>query len=159
MATVEMLDLYCTNGSSPPVATKVCSLCRVEKSLDDFDKKTKSKDGRQPRCHDCNCGHTDPSNFVYYKYVRYMLQRVNGTRNRHYKNNTWIGKPIMPRDEFIEWSLNQPAFWNLWDAWQEAGRPRALCPTIDRMSNDDGYVLDNIRWVSLSDNVKAKNHG
>lgn len=34
-------------------ATKVCTACKVEKSLDDFGMKKRGKDGRQPVCRPC----------------------------------------------------------------------------------------------------------
>lgn len=32
---------------------KTCVTCKIEKSLDDFNKRARSKDGRQARCRDC----------------------------------------------------------------------------------------------------------
>lgn len=56
---------------------KICSRCNIEKTLDQFRKKTKSSDGLSPWCKDC---------FAKYDRERYQ----NGDRARKEKNKLFI---------------------------------------------------------------------
>jgi hypothetical protein len=42
-------------------------------------------------------------------------------------------------------------------AWVDSGFTPKLVPSIDRIDNNKGYTIDNIRWLSKSDNSKKFN--
>src|SRR5688572_30623779 len=47
------------------------------------------------------------------------------------------------RDEFLDWSLNDPEFRRLYQQWIEHGYARAWTPSIDRRDDFEGYVPEN----------------
>jgi len=86
-----------------------------------------------------------------------MLARIQGRATREYKVE---GKNICKRDEFIKWcnsSKNLKVFNSIHEKWCDSGFKRNLTPSIDRIDNSKGYVLENIRWVSLLENCKKYN--
>lgn len=48
----------------------------------------------------------------------------------------------------------QETFKTLFAAWVEAGCPRRLVPTADRIDPNRGYEIDNISWKSLGENSR-----
>ena len=60
----------------------------------------------------------------------------------------------MNRDLFYEWSINNEHFNELYDNWVKSEYDRKLSPSIDRINSNDGYTLNNIRWITHSENSK-----
>ncbi len=83
---------------------------------------------------------------------RNMLSRVRGVQWR--KAHLYSGKDILPKDEFYEWSLSDPAFHRLFDDWVASDFDRKLAPSIDRIDSQRGYVVDNMEWVTFSENCR-----
>jgi hypothetical protein len=83
---------------------------------------------------------------------RNMQSRVTGVQSR--KHHLYVGKELLPRAEFYAWSLADPDFNRLFDAWLAAGHPRRTCPSIDREDSALGYAFGNIRWITFSENCR-----
>lgn len=79
-----------------------------------------------------------------------MQMRVQGKTTRQ----EYAGLPICTKEEFYSWALSDGMFLSLFAAWEAAGYPRFLTPSIDRIINDKGYALANCQWLTLSDNSK-----
>lgn len=71
---------------------KTCHICKQRKSLDDFHKLAKSKDGRQGRCKPCACA-------LAKKWAKDNKERCDATRRAYYEankdalyaaNRTWL---------------------------------------------------------------------
>ncbi len=156
------------------MTTKKCFKCSKIKSLDKFYKHPKMPDGRVNKCKECNKIDVRKNLFenktrytAYYKdrmrnnidYIfihRYstMLYRTKGRSTRDYSVQ---GKEICTKSQFIKWcnsSKNLKRFKRLHKAWKKSGHNRGLCPSIDRIDNLIGYKLNNIRWITLSENSK-----
>lgn len=69
------------------------------------------------------------------------------------KAHLYYGLELLPKKEFIDFSLNSN-FPLLYEAWLSSGKKRPLVPSIDRIDSSKGYILSNIRWVTLSENSK-----
>lgn len=67
---------------------KVCTLCKLPKLLTDFNKKKRSKDGRQSVCRECN----KIKSASYYEKNKVKHKRVCGLRRDRIKleNKQWI---------------------------------------------------------------------
>jgi len=86
---------------------------------------------------------------------RNMLSRVSGvTKN---KNHLYLGLEILNKESFYEWSLNNDSFNHLFDVWKSLEYKRTLTPSIDRIDSKKGYILENIQWITFSENCKKGN--
>ena len=91
-----------------------------------------------------------------------MNQRVQGRGTK--RPDLYLGLPILPKDVFISWAKNHPDFLTLYKRWFSSGFDRKLTPSVNRMNSNKGYTLDNIQWLTNSQNcglsgevVKMKN--
>jgi hypothetical protein len=83
---------------------------------------------------------------------RNMQSRVLGIVKP--KAHLYAGLDILSRDKFYEWAKNSPEFDALFDAWTDAGYPAKLAPSVDRVDPSRGYQLDNMEWVTHSENSR-----
>lgn len=79
-----------------------------------------------------------------------MSRRVKGKQTK--RPDLYLGKPIMPRDVFLNWARNHPEFLKLYKRWVMCDFDRRLTPTLNRMRSDGGYTLDNVEWMTNSQN-------
>lgn len=83
---------------------------------------------------------------------RNMKSRVNGvTKN---KNHLYLGKQILDRNIFYEWSKNNKSFIHLFEEWKISNYERRKTPSIDRIDTTGGYILNNIQWITFSENCR-----
>ncbi len=98
---------------------------------------------------------TNPRGFLMRVY-RNMWARVMGMQPQ--KAHLYKGLAILPKQVFYAWALaDESEFWDLWHPWQAAGRPLISAPSIDRINSDEGYTLDNMRWLTHSENSALGN--
>lgn len=64
------------------------------------------------------------------------------------------GFECLSREEFYKFGLESATFLTLFKLWRETGCTRKLTPSLDRIDRTKGYSLDNIQWLSVSDNSK-----
>lgn len=83
---------------------------------------------------------------------RNMQSRVTGVQSK--KHHLYEGKELLSREDFYRWSLADPDFNRLFDAWLAEGHPRRTCPSIDRENAALGYSFGNIRWITFSANCR-----
>jgi len=76
---------------------------------------------------------------------RNMQSRIGGVQRA--KAHLYCGKDILPRDEFYEWALSNPDFYDLFAAWEKSNYERRLTPSVDRVDSSLGYTIDNMEWV------------
>lgn len=89
--------------------------------------------------------------FLMRKY-RNMQSRVLGIQYK--KAHLYKGLSLLPRDNFYDWALASPEFNSLFQNWENSDYDRRLCPTVDRIDSSQGYVLDNMRWLTHSENSR-----
>jgi len=92
-----------------------------------------------------------PKGFLMRAY-RNMQSRVRGIQKQ--KAHLYLGKELLPRQEFYDWAMGQPDFWTLFTEWQRSQYDRKLCPTVDRIDSSEGYFIDNMEWVTHSENSR-----
>ena len=81
---------------------------------------------------------------------RNMKSRVTGVQKK--KAHLYLGKEILPREEFYEWSKNNLDFLKLFKAWAQCSYDRRLCPSVNRKDSRNGYTIDNMEWITHSQN-------
>jgi hypothetical protein len=83
---------------------------------------------------------------------RNMESRVTGIQKK--KAHLYMGKPLLPREEFYEWAKNDLTFQTLFAIWGAQGYERKLTPSINRIDPAKGYELGNIEWLTHSENSR-----
>lgn len=83
---------------------------------------------------------------------RNMLSRVVGILKS--KSHLYGGLTIMSREEFYQWSLDNKDFHTLYDEWVDSNYSKKLSPSIDRINSSLGYTVDNVRWITYSENSR-----
>jgi len=91
---------------------------------------------------------------------RNMKSRVLGIQKK--KAHLYLGKPLLNKEEFYKWSESSKEFIKLFNNWHKAKFNRKLCPSINRVDPDLGYELNNMEWITHSENSRLgaiKKHG
>jgi len=89
--------------------------------------------------------------FLVRKY-RTMLSRVTGIQK--HKAHLYEGKSILTKEEFYNWAKSSFAFIELWNAYVDSCYDIKLCPTVDRIDSKFGYDLENMQWITHSENSR-----
>ena len=86
---------------------------------------------------------------------RNMLSRVKGILKK--KAHLYEGLEILDKDEFYDWSLKSN-YSDLLKAYKDSEYDMKLAPSIDRRDPLKGYTLENIRWITHSENSSNTRH-
>lgn len=92
-----------------------------------------------------------PKGFLMRKY-RNMQSRITGIQKL--KAHLYKGKELLGREEYYSWAFNSDDFNRLYAQWVKSGYDRKLCPTVDRIDPKYGYFLENMRWITHSENSR-----
>lgn len=83
---------------------------------------------------------------------RNMESRITGIQ--WHKKHLYEGKELLTRSEFYEWAMSCPVFHKLFEDWEGSGYDRKLAPSVDRIDSKKGYTVDNMEWVTHSENSR-----
>jgi hypothetical protein len=90
--------------------------------------------------------------FLETKYTA-MQKRIQGKDKNCLR--TVQGLPIVSRELFYDWAAQQTQLYSMFWSYECSGWDFKLCPTIDRINPRRGYELDNMRFVTQSENAKG----
>lgn len=83
---------------------------------------------------------------------RNMKSRIVGIQKK--KAHLYEGKELIGKQEFYEWAKSNPIFHKLFDAYEKSGWNRKLAPSVDRIKSEFGYELNNMEFVTHSENSR-----
>lgn len=83
---------------------------------------------------------------------RNMKSRVDGVQKL--KAHLYTGKDLLDKNVFYDWALNNCDFNSLFKTWEVSGYIRTLTPSIDRIRTDKGYAIENMQWITHSENSR-----
>ncbi len=83
---------------------------------------------------------------------RNMQSRIEGVQKS--KFHLYEGKELLSREDFYKFSFKSVIFYMLFDTYKNSNFERKLAPSVDRIDSSKGYTLDNIEWVTMSENSK-----
>lgn len=151
---------------------KKCFKCKKKKTINEFYKHPQMPDGFTNKCKDCtqiDVKLNYQKNIVRLKEYelnrnRFNLQRIFINRWLHIKNRCngvvsngrYLNFEYLTKQEFIDWckqDKNFSIFMKIWNKWKNSNFARRHTPTIDRIDNKRGYLVDNIQWLSLRNNT------
>jgi hypothetical protein len=92
-----------------------------------------------------------PKGFLMRLY-RNMQSRIEGVQKA--KHHLYKGKSLLSREAFYEWGLSSEMFHSLMDDYYVSGFERKLAPSVDRVDSSRGYSIDNMEWVTMSENSR-----
>ena len=81
---------------------------------------------------------------------RNMESRVTGVQSK--KAHLYEGKELLSRESFYSWAKGHPIFNQMFSVYTNSGYIQKLAPTVDRRESSKGYALDNMRWLTHSEN-------
>jgi len=91
-------------------------------------------------------------------YKRKATRTCEGHIKKIYHNQVRASKmrghsqPAYSLSDLTSWILGEVEFRVLFDAWQEGGYDKWLAPSVDRIDNQYGYSLENVRLVTWQEN-------
>lgn len=83
---------------------------------------------------------------------RNMQSRIDGVQKA--KHHLYVGKFLIDRNSFYDWAINNDTFHVLFDAYEKSGYDRKLAPSVDRIKSELGYELDNMEFITHSENSR-----
>ncbi len=82
-----------------------------------------------------------------------MTGRVSGHTKA--KDHLYKGLSICEKEQFYDFSWRNSDFTDLYIQWVISGFEKKYTPSIDRIDPKLGYVLGNMRWLTLSENSRT----
>lgn len=123
---------------------KTCIACLRSKPLSEFSKHSGFSDGRRSTCKQCYNIEQKSDPYRFFRKI-YATQKASSTKRGH-------PPPAYSLDDLITWADSQPHIPALWDAYQSAGHPKRLAPSVDRIDSSLPYSLSNLELVTWEEN-------
>lgn len=92
-----------------------------------------------------------PNGFLMRLY-RNMQSRITGVQSVKY--HLYKNKELLDRDSFYKWAKGNEDFLSLYKEWVSKGYEMKLTPSVDRIDSSKGYTLENMEWVTHSENSR-----
>ena len=64
---------------------------------------------------------------------------------------------LCSREEFYDFAMKSKKYRELHANWVVSGFEFSLIPTVDRIDNSKGYLIDNIQFITQSENIAKGN--
>lgn len=108
-----------------------------------------------------NCWHkvkrkTQPKFFLSTRHTE-IIQRCTNPNNPLNETKIYLGLPVCDKKSFVDKFLNNENFNKLFVEWQQSNYEYRLCPSVDRIDKNKGYVLDNLQFITHSENCSKDN--
>lgn len=84
-------------------------------------------------------------------YVK-MKQRISGRGTS--TPQLYLGLDLLSLQDFFSFSMTCLDLMKIHGEWVKSGYDKCLTPSIDRIDTSKGYILENIRWITKSENSK-----
>lgn len=134
------------------VKEKLCTKCNTMKRLDEFNRETRKKDGRQCWCRRCMSELRASRSVEISEKYRQNLQRTRYSPAGRIKAHLFNAKRNAERRN-VPFDLTKktlppyPGNCPCCDVIMEYGAAQAITPTLDRIIPALGYVPGNIQWL------------
>ena len=139
---------------------KYCPDCKRTRKKEWFQANASRYDGLQGICGKCKAKRArlyneTPKGFLVTTYNS-MLGRVRGKIG---KEHLYKGLEILSREDFFKWALQDEQFNVLFKEWLNNKGKYNLIPSIDRINSKEGYLLENMQWLTQGENSGKTNKG
>lgn len=108
-------------------------------------------------CQNCWHKYKRKYNLNFFLRTRYteLVQRCknpNNTTSKYY-----FGKTYCSKEDFLKLFINNESVKILYKNWQDNNFLYTLCPSIDRIDNNNGYEINNIHFITHGENCRKDN--
>ena len=135
---------------------KKCSRCMQTKDEKEFHLSKGAKDGLYSSCKKCKNAATQSMRRSYNGKIKALYQgMVDRCKNKMSYKNRAVEFSIAEFKQYIK----RHNFKKIYNEWVESGYAMSLSPSVDRINNKKGYLINNIQIVTLGDNVKKDRRG
>lgn len=86
--------------------------------------------------------------FIKTKWAK-MVQRVRG-HNGH--EHIYAGLEIADKQDFYKWAFSDKKIAGMFGRYRRSGWKYSLCPSVDRIDSSRGYVIGNMRFITMKEN-------
>lgn len=124
---------------------KTCTRCKIAKEYIEFGRSKSGRDGYTPHCKKCD-------NLRNQKFKRSQKGLINGIYQKQKKE-----KPNYSEKEFLNWSLSQDIFIELYKIWQDSDYSKDITPSCYKIDSDTPYTLNNIGFATYKEVLKKIN--
>lgn len=124
---------------------KTCCDCNQTLPLKSFVSKASCKDGYEPRCRNCRSIKYNKSTPALFCKKIYATQKTHSVTRGH-------PAPQYSQEDLLLWLQSQPMFLDMYSAWQDAGYPKELAPSVDRIDDSIPYQLNNLQLMTWGAN-------
>jgi len=132
--------------------TKICTKCKENKSLSNFNGCNKVKSGKRSICKICQ----RKEDILYNHTISGLITNMyNGQHSSSKKRKHPL--PSYTKEEFRKWILSKEKFNLLFTNWENSNFNRMLIPSIDRLDCDKSYSFDNIELMTWKENINNRN--
>jgi hypothetical protein len=148
--------------------SKICSICKENKGLEEYGKHKECRGGLMTYCKSCYNLKTrklrEKNNNTYTKkyektkngfimrMYRNMKSRITGVQKAKYY--LYENKPLIIKEDFYAWAKNNKQFDILFEAYKKSNYQMKLAPSIDRIDSLKGYSIDNMQFLTHSENSR-----
>lgn len=87
--------------------------------------------------------------FLVLKHAK-MVQRARGHNGP--KDHLYKGLPVISPNSFYSWALSTTNIHEMFSKYKKSGWKYSLCPSIDRINPKEGYILGNMRFITMKEN-------
>lgn len=112
----------------------------------------KQREYRERTGNACTKKYEKTKNGFLMRLYRNMQSRINGVQKE--KHHLYEGKTLFSREDFYHWAKSSQIFHELFYNWQCSEYDRKLTPSVDRIDSSKGYSIDNVEWVTHSENSR-----
>ncbi len=81
-----------------------------------------------------------------------LMRRCEGFEVK--KAHLYKGLDYLSFDEFVSWAINSSKYNKLHSDYVKSNYSNKIAPSIDRIDSNKGYTLDNIQWITHSENSR-----
>lgn len=92
-----------------------------------------------------------PKGYLMRKY-RNMQSRILGIQKKN--DYLYVGLELLSREDFYNWANSTSEFIDMFKVYEQSGYSMKLAPTVDRIDATRGYSIDNMRWLTHSENSR-----
>jgi hypothetical protein len=84
----------------------------------------------------------------------YLSVTYDNMKRRVRTHPRYLSLELLKRSEFYKFAVNNRVFLRLLQAYKLSGKQRKYAPSIERRNPENGYTLNNIEFITLSENSK-----